>query len=273
MKKLSHLEIQKIELNLLLEFDKFCRKNNLTYYLSGGTLLGAIRHKGFIPWDDDIDICMPRKDYEQLLKIFPQKYKQIYTLRTFERGNFYSPFAKLIDKRTQIISIFFNKMMDYSLWIDIFPVDGLPNSIILTKMIYEKASFYRKLLSLNFAKTNKSNSKIKMIFKPLARILAKFIGTSNCLKILNKLAKKYKYDTSNYVGCIVWGLYGIGERMKKSEFEKTVYVEFEGYKFPTFSCWDSYLKGVYGDYMKLPPLNKRKTHDMTAYIIEKKEVI
>ena len=84
---------------------------------------------------------------------------------------------------------------------------------------------------------------------------------------MDNISKKYKYDNHKYVGAIAWGLYGIGERMKKSEFEKVVYVDFEGYKFPTFSCWDSYLKGLYKNYMELPPIEKRKTHDMEAYYI------
>ena len=73
---------------------------------------------------------------------------------------------------------------------------------------------------------------------------------------------------SKYVGAITWGLYGVGERMLKSKFEKEVEVEFEGHRFPTFSCWDSYLKGLYGDYMQLPPVEKRKTHDMVAYLFD-----
>lgn len=266
-KYLSRKEIQKIELKILLEFADFCKDNGLRFYLSGGTLLGAIRHKGFIPWDDDIDVCMPRHDYEKLLKIFPQEYKKIYILRAFERGNFLCPFIKIIDKRSKIVSAYVDKNLDYSLWIDIFPVDGLPTDINLVKKIYKKADFFRRLLLLNFANTNKGHSILKTGFKPLARLLAKIIGIERCLKVLSKLARVYEYNNTDYVGCIVWGMYGIGERMLKSEFEKSVLVDFEGYKFPTFSCWDSYLKGLYGNYMKLPPIEKRKTHDMEAYYI------
>ena len=79
---------------------------------------------------------------------------------------------------------------------------------------------------------------------------------------------QYKYDTSKYVGIVTWGLYGVGERMLKSEFEKQIKVEFEGHEFPAFSCWDSYLRGLYKDYMQLPPLEKRQTHNIDAYIEE-----
>ena len=91
------------------------------------------------------------------------------------------------------------------------------------------------------------------------------------MKKLNDIGQRFPYEDSTYVGVVTWGLYGAGERMLKSEFEKAVEVEFEGHKFPAFSCWDSYLRGLYGDYMQLPPVEKRKTHDMEAYLLEEEE--
>lgn len=84
---------------------------------------------------------------------------------------------------------------------------------------------------------------------------------------MEQIARKIPYENSNYVGAVTWGLYGTGERMLKKEFEKSVLVDFEGIRFPTFSCWDSYLKGLYGDYMELPPIKQRRTHDMKVYLV------
>ena len=127
MKKMQLREIKDIELDILIAFNKFCQDNNLKYYLSGGTLLGAIRHKGFIPWDDDIDVCMPRPDYERLMKIFPNIYMNKYKLKTISRKNFICPFAKIIDINTRVDFKYLNNI-DKNLWLDIFPIDGLPKS-------------------------------------------------------------------------------------------------------------------------------------------------
>ena len=267
MRKLQTDDIKKIELNILMFFDNFCRKNDLKYYLSGGTLLGAIRHKGFIPWDDDIDVCMPRNDYEKLIQIFPEEYENRYILKSIQRENFVFPFVKLIDKNTKIFSKYNNSCVDSNLWIDILPVDGLPKDNEELRRLYKSVDFYRKLLMLNFANIGQGSTKLKRFLKPIAIFFAKIIGVDRCLTKMEKIAKTYDYDKSDYVGAITWGLYGMGERMKKSEFEKTIYVDFEEHKFPTFSCWDSYLKGLYGNYMKLPPVEKRKTHDIEAYYI------
>lgn len=101
--------------------------------------------------------------------------------------------------------------------------------------------------------------------------MANLYGKEKLIDKLITMGKLYPYESSDYVGIVTWGLYGAGERMLKSEFERETEVEFEGYKFPAFSCWDSYLHGLYGDYMKLPPIEKRLTHDMEAYLLEEGE--
>ncbi|WP_302177476.1 LicD family protein [Megamonas funiformis] len=267
MKELSSKDVKKVELDILINFDRFCKKNKLRYYLAGGTLLGAIRHKGFIPWDDDIDVCMPRPDFEKLIKIFPDKYENKYILKSIKRDNFLYPFAKIINNKTKIDCEYTENEFENNLWIDIFPVDGLPKNDDELKKIYNKVDFYRTLLILNFAKINKAKTLLKKIIKPFVIIIARLIGVNFFIRKIEDIALTYDYDKSDYVGAITWGLYGIGERMKKVEFEKVVYVDFEGYKFPTFSCWDSYLKGLYKNYMELPPIEKRKTHNMKAYYI------
>lgn len=269
-RKLSPDEIKKIELDILLEFARFCKENNLRYYLAGGTLLGAIRHKGFIPWDDDIDVCMPRKDYLKFIKTFGG-WNENLEVKSNLKNNFGAPFSKIMDLRTKIDAKYTDNDIDTNLWIDVFPVDGLPENLEEVKEVYDKCDFYRRLLLLTGAKLGEGKSIFKKYAKYLLKPLANIYGKKRCIDNIEKIAAKYPYDDCEYVGAITWGLYGVGERMLKSEFEQAVEVEFEGHRFPAFSCWDSYLKGLYGDYMKLPPIEKRKTHDMVAYLVEEED--
>ncbi|WP_302491207.1 LicD family protein [Megasphaera sp.] len=266
-KKLSSAEIKKIEVEILSDIVSFCQRNQLRVYLSGGTLLGAIRHHGFIPWDDDIDVCMPRMDYEKFIRSF-QSEKEYFQVQSLLTPNFSAPFAKVIDLRTSIKSEFSNRDIDQHLWVDVFPVDGLPESLEEVKKIYAKCNYYRNIYLLTDATLGKGKTKIRKYLKYILKPLANLYGKKRCCDKIEAIAKSYPYETCEYVGAITWGLYGAGERMLKSEFEKTVMVEFEGRQFPTFSCWDSYLKGLYKDYMQLPPVEKRRTHDMEVYLKE-----
>lgn len=256
MKLLSLREIQLKELEILVAFDKFCKENNLRYYLSGGTLLGAIRHKGFIPWDDDIDICMPRPDYKKMIEIFPEKYEEKFLLRCAERNNYEISYARLVDLKT-FVDTKRSFGFDNNLWIDIFPVDGVSENINTQKNIFRKGYNYGRILILYYSKFIIAKNPIYTIPKFLLMIFLKMGGTKYFRNQILKMANDY--DKSFNVG-VLTGRAGIGEVMNKIEFEKTVLVDFEGYKFPTFSCWDSYLKNLYGDYMKLPPEKERESH-------------
>ena len=264
LKKLTLRDLQLNGLNILVEVASFCKKNDIRYYLSGGTLLGAVRHEGFIPWDDDIDICMPRPDYEKFVRTFQSD--EGLEVSSYSLQNFDAPYAKVYDKSIKIKAKYDRKPT--YLWIDIMPVDGLPDSLDETKKIYKMVEQYRKIY---FWLTKKIGNErnilrtyIKYIFKPLVKIY----GYKRAVNNIEKVAQAIPYNDAKYVGAITWGLYGIGERMKKSEFEKSVSVKFENHTFTTFSCWDSYLTNLYGDYMVVPPPEKRKTHDVEAYLCD-----
>ena len=264
-RKLERREIQTRELAILLQVSDFCESCGMRYYLAGGTLLGAVRHHGFIPWDDDIDICMPRPDYERFVKTFRMDSGN-FIVASDLLGNWSAPFAKVLDTETEVESQFHED--EKHLWVDIFPVDGLPQDIESVRMIYRKVSFLRRVYGLGHARLGEGRKVVYKYLKYILKPLVRMYGVEKLSRKIEAIAQRYPYETADYVGAVTWGLYGVGERMLKSEYEKAVPVTFEGYEFPAMSCWDSYLTGIYGDYMTPPPPEKRQTHDMVVYVRE-----
>ena len=265
MEKLDFRSIQLEELKLLLAFKQFCEKYKLKYYLCGGTLLGAIRHQGFIPWDDDIDVCMPRPDYEQMIRIV--KETQEIDLIAFELDNCTYPYAKLVNKQI-IVKREIEGQDDQFLWMDIFPMDGIPSSLKETESLYRKIHILIKSLLLSKTKLGYGSSLVKKIGKFIVIPLLRVYGSRRIACILRRIALSTNYEEAEYAGGVVWGLYGIGERMIKADFEKEAYKEFEGTIFPVFSCWHEYLSGLYNNYMELPPEDKQQCHEMEVFRIK-----
>ena len=261
MRKLDLKEIKEKELNLLLELDTICKANNICYTLAGGTLLGAIRHKGFIPWDDDIDICMPRDDYERFLHIM-KSYKENEFIQCDDIEKAGYPFAKFADKSTRIV----NDLEYNHIWLDVLPADGLPEDEGELGEIYKKCNKYRDYWSFSIGCENGvASSSLKRLIKKIVKPFFMIFNRVYWAKKLDNYAQKYKIEDSDYMGIVSWGLYGPGERIKKKEYYNFVEVEFEGHLFPAPGCWHEYLTGIYGDYMTLPPEEKRVSHDIEAY--------
>lgn len=266
MKKeyLTLKEVQLEALEILKNVTKFIEKNNLTYYLYAGTLLGAIRHKGFIPWDDDVDIFMPREDYNKFIKIFNNKeIGEQYELKALELNNTKNPYAKVINKNIMVEG---EQKEDKNLWIDIFPIDGCSSDEQEYLKQAKKINFYGILRYINDTKLkyiitqNRSvaNRIIKVILKPFVMLLPiKYYS-----KKINKMATKFSYNDSEYVGVVVWGY---GERLKKEEvFSDTIKVKFENEEFNAPVGYDAYLKQSYGDYMIIPDDKNREAHHVLA---------
>ena len=271
IKRLSLKEIKETELNMLLAFDKFCRRNGLKYTLCGGTLLGAIRHKGFIPWDDDIDVGMPRYDYERLLRDKNLDYRDFPSYmqigRWTDKTNNY-PYMRVMDKRTRIKVPFYDpKTSVKNIWIDVFPFDGNPKDKNDLMPTIKRLVLLRKILAIKLAKLGEGTNAFKKYSKYVIRAILSPISIYRLCKYMDKISKKYPFDNADTISGVVWGLYGIGECIDRKGFVETTEVEFEGHKFMAMSNYDEYLTGLFKDYMQLPPEDKRVYHGFKAYLL------
>ncbi len=251
MKKLELNEAKILMLDILKQFAIFCEQHGLFYSLFGGSLLGAVRHGGFIPWDDDIDIAMPRDDYEKFFKLFKnsslsQKFK-LYDSSTF--SDYPYPFLKLANSQTLIHGFGKDTCFDMGVHIDIFPLDGLPKLKWIAKLQFRFHFLLRHLAIL-------SSLHIYVRKRSLLKILFMFV------------AKRNKLFSSQWGGNCIWGV-GVQEVLSVSVFEKRKKINFEGETFYAFEDANAYLRGIYGDYMSLPPIEKRTAgHVTSVYLID-----
>lgn len=262
MNKITLKEMQEIELDIMKDVHQFCEENDIRYYLAGGTLLGAIRHKGFIPWDDDIDIAMPRPDYEKFVSKYKSKNKY-YKISSIENNpNHLFTFAKIYDTRTIKIeeNLVYGKDNIGGVEIDIFPVDGIPENINISNKYFVNFKRLYTLYSVASCKFVKSKNKLKILLRIALTIPCKLIGTKRFIEYINNKAKKIDFDESEFVACIVAPFYGNRERVLKASYIDKIKVEFEGQYFYGPKGYDEYLSSLYGDYMKLPPEKERVTH-------------
>lgn len=269
MKELSLEEIQQNSYKILKKFDEICKKNNFTYYLAYGTLIGAVRHNGFIPWDDDIDVMMPREDYDKFTEYCHKNKEKIEPLQLFDPTNEKYPYMiNRLSDSNYILDVENEEPYGIGLFIDIYPLDGISKKH--TKVSYKelKAMFYS---SLCFQATRKyfelghTQGAFRKIFKKPIYIYSKFIGKEKCMEKLEQIKEKCDYDKANYVGCIIWG-YRIGDSIPKDYFGEPGYIKFEDRMFPIPKEADKILKKEYGDYMKLPKEKERiPHHDYKAY--------
>ncbi len=270
MRQLEKDEVKQTIFEILRAFADYCDENGLMYALYGGTLLGAIRHKDFIPWDDDIDILMPRPDYNKFQELFcTDPIAPEYGLQSFQQGNLGYPFAKIVHTGTWVSNPW--KKTDYGLWIDIFPMDGVPDNEEESKKILEKEQRRKYWLTLSHVKIGTGKTRARAIGKIPLVFVAKLGGPMFWTKQMDTYAQRYRFEDSDYAAMVAFSS-GAGERMKKEEFISQVEVEFHGSMFHAPSCWDSYLRNIYGDdYMALPPESERRSHETTVYLMEEND--
>lgn len=281
MKPFTTEELKKLELAILKNVAEFCDKHQIRYYLGGGTLLGAVRHKGFIPWDDDIDISMPRKDYLRFVQEY-NGYHGYYTVRSIETDpEYWRTFAKVFDTRTclkeDVIRV---PKKGNGVFIDVFPIDGIPDSLFLQFLLFKEQEFLNFLYhgsAWNYTKSFKYNDSKSSFarWKGIIRTALKFVAitvlyplpTRRLVRLINSNASKYAYDDCKYIGAIVDCAHGAAcEKMLKENFEPRIQFDFEGEKFWGPKGYKEYLESLYGDYNELPPVENRVTHhDFEAF--------
>lgn len=259
MKELSLQEIKQVELEILKQFHSFCVENNIRYFISHGTLLGAIRYKGFIPWDDDLDVLVPRDDYERLLQLFQDN--QRYMLIAFEKNRDYAfPYAKLCDMTTQKVEGGYDNGMKLGLDIDVFPLDHWDDDIKKAKREVKRQQKNMFRLSLTKLKKPDSYNPIKRFVKGIAMALYKLQGSVYYVEKIIQGANKAEQKGSRYMGGKAWNVYGERDILPAEVFAEAIELEFEGQKFFAPVGYDTFLSSLYGDYLPEPPVEKRKTH-------------
>lgn len=251
-------EIKQTELSILDYIDSVCKQHNIRYYLAYGTLLGAIRHKGFIPWDDDIDIYMLREDYDRFIKLLSVENESHFSLLSiYNDSDYFYEFAKVVDNRTGIKADNLKAIRNEGVWVDIFPLDDAPKYLRMFKWLINIIVACR-ILSVYESFPYEKRS---WVFYPMW-FLSRLLGSGFFLKLSDRIVKSGK--SNDYVG------YMCSMGVSKYFFSKlwcddTVLVDFEGKKYPAFKHFDDYLKYQYGNYMQLPPEEKRVSHPMKAY--------
>lgn len=264
-KELTLKEIQQVSLDICKKIDEICDEQNLRYYLYGGSLLGAVRHKGFIPWDDDIDIVMPRNDYCQLIEYIKKNEDKLKPLKLFhiDINPKYPYMISRVSNDDYYLKVKNEKPYGMGIFIDIYPWDGIGNS---EAEIVKRKGIAARYSSLCYLSTRKkcirenTKSKIKLLVKPAAFLFAKAVGKDFFVKKLNALAGKYLYDDANYVGCLVWGTDGVKGIFPRDWMEPYVKLPFEDAFFRAPKEYHKALQKLYHHYMELPPEKDRMPH-------------
>lgn len=260
MRLISFEEHKIIQIAILKDIDAFCREYSINYFLAFGTLIGAVRHKGFIPWDDDIDIAMPRPDYDKFILLFNDKVQNLKVIAPEIDLNYYAPYANVYDTRTVLEEKGTSHLgLELGVKIDIFPIDGVPANIYIYDIVSYIMRFYNYILYIKRRCNNES-----FAFK-VKKIICSPFSYRFIQKRIIKLATRFSYEKSDYVDHFVYSAYH-GKRFKKEALISFVPLEFEKEKYFCPTGYDEYLRTIYGDYMKLPTVEKQiPHHNFTAY--------
>lgn len=250
-------KLHQVQLEMLDEIDRLCSRHGLSYWLDSGTALGAVRHGGFIPWDDDVDIGMMREDYNKFLDIAKEEMSKDYVIQDNVSEPTYHNFHVKIRKLNTIYPQSYNSNYKYrGIQLDIFPFDFAPNDTIKTKKKFKKLQKYRALCDMA-ARTVLSHNPIKR----LVQLIIKIIPTSAYRNRFERLCQKYNVSPTPYVTSHTYRMQRQKVRIFRTEDMVPVKrIAFEDREYSIMNNTDAYLKIMYGDYMKLPPEDKRECH-------------
>lgn len=262
-------KLQKVELDILKNVTDICDKNGLKYFLMDGTMLGCVRHKGFIPWDDDVDMGLPRPDYDRFVSIVAAQLPIHLKLKNFQdKTDKYDRLnTRVINDRVRLYhnSYTTEERMEPA-WIDVFPIDGMPNNRILfqlhklhflfVRLLYHFSCFDR---TVNLTRKDRTTlQKILIWFGKTFRIGRNW-DTKKLLYKLERILKKYKYEESKYV-VNAYSSYMFRETYERSWFENGTCIQFEQYKMKVPQNYDAVLTHLYGDYMTPPTKGSEEKH-------------
>ena len=261
MKEIDRNKIKTIQLAILDKVDEYCSRHQITYYLTSGTLLGAVRHQGYIPWDDDIDICMKRDDYERFFAGFNEEAQGIRAINQDNYRGYYLASGKVIDERTVMVEES-NFNIPIGVYIDVFPMDFFPDDMKKIKRLNRRIAVYRDMLLLKSIKYNPKRSIVKNSVLFVGRLICKPFSLSWILSRIKRLATSYNNDDNLlFTACISVFTYGMREIVRVENYSRTVPLLFEGKQYPAPVGYEDVLSAMYGeDYMCLPPEEKRISH-------------
>lgn len=242
-------------LKILLAFDQMCREQGLRYCIMAGTMIGAVRHKGFIPWDDDMDVGMPRPDYEKFIAHCREWLPAPYEFVCGENDPRYPlPFGKIQDAGTTLIERYHLSYLG-GIYVDVFPLDGVPSSSLVRRWHYARYQFYKQALYLVHRDPYKHGHGPRSWIPLLTRKLFTMEGLQRSIR---KLLNKYDYEKCTLAADYTDGLRGV---MSKEINGVYAPYEFEGETVQGIRRYDDYLTQMYGDYMQIPQGEHRRQHN------------
>lgn len=261
-----------IIVDVLREFIDICKQQNYTYYVCGGTAIGAVRHHGIIPWDDDIDVAMPRPDYDKFLAFAKDYHSDKYEILTpYTTKDYPMYFAKFSNKQTSLIENADIPSL-WGLYIDIFPIDGAADD--KEQAAKDQARFRHEMNKLECISTHNSFSQYLSLLgsiKQWGRFCRKTIGffarqwyRGIILRRLEEICRRYDFATSRNV-MVYSGSYGGREVLPKEWVSSKVEEPFETLTVDLYNGYDGYLRQLFGDYMQFPPESERVSHHTKAY--------
>lgn len=250
MIKIDIDEIREREMQILDFFDSLCTQYNLQYSIAGGTLLGAIRHKGYIPWDDDIDVFMYRNEYERLLDILRENTFMFKPLIPFVNGN-YNTFLKIIDPSTVAVQTDYEtNIPGLGIWIDILPLDSIPDNEKEKSNLFRRKKFWHRIRNAGLYKKPKTVQQLPFW------LLSKVYCPAKAAEKMNRICRKYENTITKKIGLLVYESNNsfIYERSKLDAYER---IPFENREYNAYKEYNYVLTESYGDYMKLPPIEEQ----------------